>query len=149
MLVPSPESFVNLSAEVSAVRERTREARRFPDVIRLRISCLRGFAGLARAVQFQLPSTTAGMIPMLASRPYRTLLAVAATVLVGLMLARAAAHGDFGMSARLRADHVEVQFKVAALCVRVVAQLPGQVRASAHLFSCGGGCLLARSRYLT
>ena len=86
---------------------------------------------------------------MLASRPYRTLLAVAATILMGLMLARAVERADFNLIAHLRIDKVELQLRVSDVCVRVVAELPARITASAHLFSCEGGCFRPRTYYLT
>jgi hypothetical protein len=86
---------------------------------------------------------------MLASRPYRTVLGIAATVLMGSMLTRAAERSDFNLSAHLRIDRLELQLRVSAVCVRVVAQLPARVTASAHLFSCEGGCLRPRTYYVT
>lgn len=83
---------------------------------------------------------------MPATHLLRPMLLVAASVLLCLVVSRAIEHGDLGLTATVRASHVELRLKLAAFCVRMDASLPGRWVASANLFTCDD-CLRPRPRF--
>jgi len=77
-----------------------------------------------------------------------TLLALAAVLLLGQALGRAAEAGQFGFSADVDVSRIELRLELFMVCLRVQAGANSGFSASAHLFSCNSGvCGQSRGRW--